>query len=316
MSKISKEPQKVLDIAHPVPMLSDNLAEFIIKQLREIHYDILVEYGTGNSTRFFLKQLLQLKKKCLFISVEYNYFWFMETVKAVKTDLEFTSTFEEKLQLDHWTYSKCKRYLYGKNGTSLDVPEDLRRLPAAQRALGGPLNIKMLLYRLKENSRPRDGCYSIAVGDSVQFLAFLRSEFMKDQYGESPVKKEYIDAALDSIRRKLPLARKITAAFLIDGGPRGDIVNSILDLEDQHRDFSPTIFLCEAHRLYYADSISRRPSGVFLKGSNRTLNGEPVYGKDVIGKKAEFTYGKAIASPDELAEREVWFYQSSQGYAD
>ena len=195
------------------------------------------------------------------------------------------------------------------------MPEDLRRLPAAKRFLGGPLNIKMLLYRLKENSRPRDGYYSITIGDSIQFLAFLRSEFMKDQYGESPIKKDYIDAALDSIRRKLPLVRKITAAFLIDGGPRGDIVNSILDLEDKYSDFCPTIFLCEAHRSYYADSISRRPSGVFIKGSNRTLNGEPVYIKDVIGMKAEFTYGKAKASPDELAEREVWFYQSSQGHA-
>jgi hypothetical protein len=139
---------------------------------------------------------------------------------------------EEKLELAPWTYSKCQRYLHGKNGTSLDLPDDLKRLPAAKKALGGSLNVKMFLYRLKQSSRPRDGCYSVTIANSIQFLAFLRSEFMKDQYGESPIKKEYIEAALDPIKRRLSLAKTTTAVFLIDGGPRGDIVSSVLDLQD------------------------------------------------------------------------------------
>jgi hypothetical protein len=117
------------------------------------------------------------------------------------------------------------------------LPDDLKRLPAAKQALGGSSNVKMFLYRLKKSSRPRDGCYSVKIENSIQFLAFLRSEFMKDQYGESPIKKEYIDAALDPIRRRLSLDKTTAAVFLIDGGPRGDIVNSILDLQDIYSNF-------------------------------------------------------------------------------
>ena len=313
MNRTSKEPQKILSVNQPVPQLSGNLSEFIVKKMTETDYDAIVEYGAGNSTRFFLKELVGLQKKCLFIAVEYNYSWFLQIIQAIKSDFIATSMSEEKLELAPWTYSKCQRYLHGKNGTSLDLPDDLKRLHAAKKALGGSFNVKMFLYRLKQSSRPRDGCYSVTIANSIQFLAFLRSEFIKDQYGESPIKKEYIEAALDPIRRRLSLAKTTTAVFLIDGGPRGDIVNSVLDLQDTYSNFYPTIFLAEAHRLYYADPISRRPSGIFMGGSNRTLNGEPVYKKDLRGKKAEFVYGKTEVSPDELAEREVWFYKPNRG---
>jgi len=312
MNITSKEPQKILSLNRPVPQLSDNLIEFIVKTLKQIKYDVIAEYGAGNSTRFFLKELLSLQKKCLFITVEYNYSWFLQIIQAIKSDFIASSMFEEKLELIPWTYGKCLRYLHGKNGTPLDLPDDLERLPAAKRAFGGSFNVKMFLYRLKKSSRPRDGCYSVTIENSIQFLAFLKSEFMKDQYGESPIKNEYIDAALDPIRRRLSSAKTTCAVFLIDGGPRGDIVNSILDLQDKYSNFYPTIFLAEAHRLYYADPISRRPSGLFMGGSNRTLNGEPVYNKNIRGKKAEFVYGKMEISADELAEREVWFYQPNR----
>ena len=142
-------------------------------------------------------------------------------------------------------------------------------------------------------------------------LLFLKSEFIKDQYGESPIKKEYIDTTLEPIRQKLLSQETLVAAFLVDGGPRGDILDSIFDLEDSNSGFRPTVFLCEAHRSYYAGPISRRPSGVFIKGSNITLNGEPAYKRVAAGKKAEFTYGRARASTEDLAEREMWFYESN-----
>jgi hypothetical protein len=138
----------------------------------------------------------------------------------------------------------------------------------------------------------------------------LSSEFMKDQFGESPIKKEYLTVALEPVAQRLSSAEKITCAFFVDGGPRGDIVNSILDLEDRYDNFYPTIFLCEARRSYYAGTIRRRPAGIFLRGSNRTLNGEPVYQKNIIGRKAQFVYGKEEVLPEELAERELWYYQS------
>jgi hypothetical protein len=308
MRKAVKKQQKMLSNKQPVPQLSSNLSKFIVKKMKEVDYDIIVEYGSGNSTRFFLKHLVDMEKKCLFITVEYNTSWFLYVIQTIKSNFTSEIMTEEKLDLNFWTFSKCRRYLYGKNGTSLDLPDDLKRLPVATKAFGGSFNVKMFLYRLKKSSRPQDGCYYVTIANSVRFLAFLRAEFMKDQYGESPIKKEYIDAALDPIRGRSSLGKTTKALFFIDGGPRGDIVHSILDLQDMYSNFYPTIFLAEAHRSYYTDPLSRRPSGIFMKGSNRTLNGEPVY-KDLSGEKAEFVYGKAVVSADELAEREAWYYE-------
>jgi hypothetical protein len=311
MKRKRKDLRKFFDTAQPVPQISDNLVEFILKKLKETDCDIFVEYGAGNSTRFFLKHLLKLEKKKLFISVEYNYSWFMETLRAIKSDLKSIPTSEDSLQLKPWTFEKCERYLSGKSATSLNVPVDLRRLPKAKRIFGGPLNIKILLYMLNAGSRPHDGHYSIKIGNSLHFLLFLKTEFIKDQYGESPIKREYIDTTLEPIRQKLLSEKTLGAAFLVDGGPRGDILDSIFDLEDSNKGFRPTVFLCDAHRCYHADPISRRPSGVFIKGSNTTLNGEPAYKKVPVSKKAEFTYGRARAPTKDLVEKEMWFYDSN-----
>ena len=85
MNRRSKEPEKILGVIQPVPQLSSNLSEFIVKEMKETNYDAIVEYGAGNSTRFFLKQLVDLQKKCLFITVEYNYSWFLQTIQAIKS---------------------------------------------------------------------------------------------------------------------------------------------------------------------------------------------------------------------------------------
>ena len=50
--------------------------------------------------------------------------------------------------------------------------------------------------------------------------------------------------------------------------------------------------------------------GVFLKGSNRTLNGDPVYKSLYNSRKTKFWYNKEEASSSELLEKEVWFYQA------
>lgn len=311
MKKKGKDLRKILNTTQPVPQISDNLVELIIKKLKDTDCDIFVEYGAGNSTRFFLKHLLQLEKKRLFISVECNYPWFMETISAIKSDFKSIPVSEDHLQLKPWTFEKCKRYLFGDSATCLNVPADLRRLPKAKKILGGPLNIKILLYMLSAGSRPHDGHYSVKIGNFRHFLLFLKSEFIKDQYGESPIKKEYIETTLEPIRQKLLSEETLGAAFLIDGGPRGDILDSIFDLEDSNSGFRPNVFLCEAHQSFYADPISRRPSGVFMRGSNITLDGEPAYNRETVGKKSEFTYRKAIASPEDLAEREMWYYESN-----
>lgn len=310
MIEVDKKAQKIHNADQPAPFLSDNTTEFITANLEAFDYNILVEFGSGNSTRYFLQKLLALGRRCLFISVEPNFSWFKEAIKSIQSDMKGNSISEEKFELEPWPYEKCKRYLYAANHTSLEVPSDLKRLSKARKKFAGRFNLKMLLYRFSPGSRPQDGCFSITIDGSVTFLLELRSEFMKDQFGESPIKKEYLAAALEPIIQKLSAAEKVTAAFFVDGGPRADILNSILDIEDRYENFRPTIFLAEAHRSYYADAIRRRPSGTFMRGSNRTLSGAQVYRKITTGSKAQFVYGKTKVLPEELAQRELWFYQA------
>jgi hypothetical protein len=301
-----------LNIRQPVPYLSDNIVTFVTNKLKEEDYDFLIEFGAGNSTRYFLSKLIEFGITCDFISVEYNSKWFKELVRSIKVDLEDRSISEEKIELNPWSYRKCKRFMIGDNATQFEVPFLLRRLPKAKKSFGGLFNIKMLLYRMQPGSRPVNGYYSIRIEDSINFLLLLRSELIKDQYGESPIKHEYIEAPLEPVIQRLETNQNIRAVFLIDGGPRSDILNSVLDLEERYTNFFPTIFLCDANRLIYSESQNRRPSGAFIRGSNRSLQGESLYTKTITGGKAKFLYGKEEILPIEFAAKELWFYQSSK----
>jgi hypothetical protein len=70
----------------------------------------------------------------------------------------------------------------------------------------------------------------------------LKRDFLKDQYGESPIKKEYIYAPFEYLLRDIQKGEKITALFIIDGEPRFDILKLILDIEEQNDNFFPVIF--------------------------------------------------------------------------
>jgi hypothetical protein len=102
-----------LNIDQPVPYLSDNIVAFVTNKLKEEDYDFLVEFGAGNSTRYFLSKLINFEIQCDFISIEYNSKWFGEQVKAIKVDLRNRSVSEEKIELNPWSYRKCKKKLYG-----------------------------------------------------------------------------------------------------------------------------------------------------------------------------------------------------------
>ena len=45
----------VLKSNQPVPYLSDNIVAFVTNKLKDENYDFLVEFGAGNSTKYFLK---------------------------------------------------------------------------------------------------------------------------------------------------------------------------------------------------------------------------------------------------------------------
>jgi hypothetical protein len=308
MKKLKKG-SEILHTDQAVPTISGNIATRIAEKLKAENYNYILEYGSGNSTRFFIAKLMEFNKKCTFISIEYNQQWFTELARVIQSDLESTRISNEKLELKHWDYEKCRRFFYGKNATALDVPDDLKRLNKAKRIFAGPFNSKLFLYKLRSKSRPLDAAYQVAINESINLQLVLRSELIKDQYGESPIKDEYIGAGLAPLKHSLSSQKRLTAAFIIDGGPRSDILNAIFKLEDQNENFFPTIFLCDANRSIYWKSIGRRPNGEFWKGTNQTLNKERLYKNQYSGKKANFFYGKDTVTSDQLLNKEIWFYQ-------
>jgi hypothetical protein len=170
----------------------------------------------------------------------------------------------------------------------------------------------MFIYRLFKKSRPFDGIFSAKMGDMLKFHFILKRDFIKDQYGESPIKKDYISAPFEYVLKDIEKGEKIIALFIVDGGPRFDILKLILDMEDKNDNFFPVIFLCDANRIFYNEQIKRRPNGIYLKGTNRTLNNRVLYGnrKKISADKAKFTYGKENITIQELIEKEVWHYNS------
>lgn len=290
---------------YPVPFMSDNIAEFISDRLGE--FDIVVEYGSGSSTRYFLRKLRETKRDCEFVSVEHSRAWFLDVIEGIMDDLRDVPVSERVFNLHPWGIQRIISYLKAESRSKLAIPPNLQRLPKSQQALGGFLHLLKLL--LHKSNRPHDGLFSILVDNSVRFLYLLRAELMKDQFGESPFKMRYINAGLDPVRKLMCGNPELSAAFIIDGGPRGDIMDAIFDLEDLSLGLRLSIFLPEAHRTFYWDTLGRRETGIFIKGSNRMLNGDATYDIPCNREKNKFFYGKPDVTEEELSAKELWYYR-------
>ena len=289
----------------PVPFMSASSVDCISDHLAE--FDVVVEYGSGSSTRYFLRQIIDQGKECLFVSVERSPDWFDYVRNNVESDLSDTDTSEREVGIHAWSMERIHRYTRSETQTRLDIPVALRRLPAAQQRMnrGFPREI---LRRLFPGRRPHDGRYSVLIDGRVRFEYMLNAEPMKDQYGESPLKMDYIDAGLDPVRELLRSGSGLNVGWIVDGGPRGDVVHEILDLEEEFPNLCPSIFVLEAHRALYDGAFARRPTGDYVKGSGQMLNSELSYLEPKNPEKNTFWYGKPEITIEALLEKEMWYY--------
>jgi hypothetical protein len=298
-------------IDEPVPAISDNIVFFINQIIFNYDFSHFIEYGMGNSTRYFLKIILDNQKKVNFISTEFDPRWYFKSISLIQNDFYSKIANPVQPQKSFWPYSKCNNYIQAYNTSTLSIPQNLQRLEKGKRKLAGRYGFKFLFYRLFRSTRPYDAVFSFVIADTVNLNLILRRDFIKDQYGESPVKDEYINAPLKLLLNHLNQSENLTALFLIDGGPRHDILKIILDIEDTNPNFLPIIFLCDANRNYYHDQTQRRAKGIFIQGSNMTLNKLRLYTHDPNRPKSEFTYGKDDVTDEDLADKEVWYYNSA-----
>ncbi len=293
------------------PFVSANICRFITEQLVQHDYDFVIEYGSGGSTIYYLQALLEAQKRCVFTSVEYNPDWFHKMVKTIQAMWPQDALASEKHERHPWPFDKCKRYIHGRNASRLEIPEGMGRLKKAQEKMGGLWSFRLPLLRFFPNCRPIDGFYSASIKNSIDMQLILRTELFKDQYGESPIREEYVQNPLKPLQSRIDAQKEVSAAFLIDGGPRGDILKTILDLDDQYTCFRPTVFMCDANKVIYANQMKRRPKGVFVDGSNQTIDGSPLYTRKLSGAKARFLHDAEHVDPSSQAKKELWFYRSN-----
>lgn len=298
-------------IDKPVPTISDNIVHFINEVISKYKFTHFIEYGMGNSTRYFLKIILKNKKRLNFVSVEFDPKWYFTTISLIRDDFISETDNANQLKKSIWKYSKCKDYIKAKNASTLSIPQALQRLEKGKRKLAGKYYYKLLFYRLIKSTRPFDAIFSFMIENTINLNLILRRDFIKDQYGESPVKDEYINAPIELLMNHLNQSEGLAALFLIDGGPRHDILKRILDIEETYANFLPIIFLCDANRNYYHDQTQRRAKGIFIQGSNMTLNKLRLYTHDPNRPKSEFTYGKDDVSDGDLTDKEVWYYNAA-----
>lgn len=301
-----------LGIYDPAPAISENITQFIDQKIYDLNFSFFVEYGAGNSTIYFLKNIYKTKKRVNFISMEYDSNWFLNTVEAIKSEFSTVINESYRLKLSPWSYEKCKKYFEDESLINFEIPNNMKRLPKGRKKLSGKLNYKMFVYRFLKKTRPIDGTFHSEIGDMLRFSFILKRDFIKDQYGESPIKNEYIYAPFEFINKDIEKGEKIISLFIIDGGPRFDILRLILDIEEKNDNFFPVIFLCDANRIFYNEQSKRRPNGTYLKGTNITLNNRLLYGnkKKRSVDKTIFTYGKEDITVQELLDKEVWYYNS------
>jgi hypothetical protein len=318
--------------SNPVPILSENNVKMICDEIDNT-YNYFVEYGLGSSTLYFIDSFQD--KSINIISIENDFSWFNTVIKQLVNKFKVHNI----SQMKHpFTIYQIIEFIIKLREPNTMIPDELsRRLKWKEQLLYGKLNrlsphsnskfslhllfwriikwplifLKFTNYCFLRKNRPTVSEFRCKY-NNVKILLKNIPPKIKDQFGESPSMEKYINAGLMEIKTQLNNNQDVKAAFIIDGGPRGEILNAIINLEDEYRNFYPTIILCEAHRAFYKSIIGRRPTGNFIKGSNITLNKQIVYDKPKMKNEfiANYWYGKNNITVNELSEREIWIYKS------
>ena len=281
----------------PAPILSDNNVKMVCDEI-DLSYDYFVEYGMGSSTLYFIESFENLDISI--ISIETDYSWFKRVIKFLKKKNNIYNISENE---HAFTLSQIISFINDLRKPSLNIPSYLSRRsrwktillygkfmkfhPEPKKKYSfNPffwnmfkslfLLLNFSLYVFRSKMRPRYGELNCKYNEMKIILKNIPPS-LKDQFGESPMMEDYINAGLNEIERELKSNKTVKAAFFIDGGPRGNIIDAIFQLEDLYKSFYPTVILCEAHRKFYSSTLKKRSNGRFVKGSNITINHQQVY---------------------------------------
>ncbi len=295
---------------YPVPFLSKKNVIFIEKIINEKNIDTIIEYGSGSSTLYFIKNLKN--KKIKFISVENTKIWFYDNIKNI------TKKFNPKnctLHKYFWNSKDYKKFYETKNEPFTKIVQGKSKIKRIKLMLKlGPF------YRFEKDSNSKySGRLSILLPLIRPMFIFINSllqkfkkfnneksewkcqinelEFTyklippkgKDQFAESPNRDDYVYSGLEILEND---PKNKNVLVMIDGGPRHYIVDQIINKKYNH---NIHICLFDAYRPEY-EYIFNKYKGTFFKGEEELVDGTNFY--------SNFSDEKKIL----LLARELWYF--------
>ncbi len=296
--------------SNPVPFLSKKNVKFIENIINEKKIDFVTEYGSGNSTIYFIKNLKIRKIK--FVSIENDKFWFYENIKSITKIFNPNNV---NLKKKFWTSKDYKMFYKTDRKPFTEIIDGKSRIKKIKNRLSlGPF------YRFEKNSNSKFAgklfiFYPIIKPLLILINSFLQklnkfnneksewncqiekldfkynlvSPTMKDQFGESPNIDDYVNAGLNFLENQ---DKSKNILFMIDGGPRHYIVEKIINKKYNH---NIHICLFDAHRPEY-DEILNKYNGTFFKG------------EEILDNDIDFYSIFPDEKKEKLLSKELWYF--------
>ena len=272
------------------PTLSQKNVAFIDDILKDNNIDLIVEYGSGSSTLYFINQVKH--KKCKILSVEVAKRWFFFNIKHIKS---FFTVNNSWLERKYWTRQQYKDFTSNHLKPYTPIIEGYSRYDLWTRTLQyGPFirlhpahsskfrffwNILSPIFliiaiflRLFSHFAEEKSKFSCKI-EKMTFDYHLITPRMKDQFGESPTRQEYANTGIQEIAS----GKYRNVLVMIDGGPRHYIVDQIYSSLSIRKNMKVHICLFDAYRPEYTSVLSKRPSGKFYPGNTTLLDGTKFY---------------------------------------
>jgi hypothetical protein len=266
-----------------VPALSRKNVLFIEELIKQNKIQLIIEYGSGNSTLYFLEKL-KAAPSLKFTSVENTKSWFYKNIKAISKNF---SPSRPVLVRKYWEAERYKEFYKASFEPYTPIQEGASRVERWKRAMElGPFfrfeRPKSRLYEIIakpvfkisnkflrqfskfKNERSSWKCRI----NKVDFSYQLVPPSMKDQFGESPNRDEFIQAGLEQVSQD---SKNILV--MIDAGPRHYIIDKIIETlpnKNLH------ICLFDAQRPEY-ESVLSKYSGEFFSGETELIDGTDFY---------------------------------------
>jgi hypothetical protein len=241
--------------------------------IKDNNINCIVEYGSGNSTLYYLNNIIN--RPLTFISIENDKKWFYHLINRMKYNC---STHD--LRIHKWSHKECINFF---NNLPLlpyvPISDGFSKSDSwKDRFFFGPFfkfkKIKILASFFKFiNLNFRlyihlyDGTF-LAKYSNINFVYKLVPPAIKDQFRESVNADDYVNAGLNSI----PLDVE-NVMILIDAGPRHYIFDKAIAQLDKK---NLIVCLFDAHRPEYIE-IFNKYNGKFFPGENQLLDGTDFY---------------------------------------